>query len=49
MNQVDQFIERTREQLTKSLDEGGAGLTDDEAKILINKTFSQNLPGTRII
>jgi hypothetical protein len=45
---VDQFIDRTREQLTKSLDEGGAGLTDDEAKILINKTFSQNLPGTRI-
>jgi hypothetical protein len=45
---VDQFIDRTREQLTKSLDEGGAGMTDDEAKILINKTFSQNLPGTRI-
>jgi hypothetical protein len=45
---VDQFIDRTREQLTKSLDEGGAGLTDDEAKILINKTFSQNLPGTRL-
>jgi len=45
---IDQFIDRTREQLTKSLDEGGAGLTDDEAKILINKTFSQNLPGTRI-
>jgi hypothetical protein len=45
---IDQFIDKTREQLTKSLDEGGAGLTDDEAKILINKTFSQNLPGTRI-
>jgi hypothetical protein len=45
---VDQFIDRTREQLTKSLDEGGAGLSDDEAKILINKTFAQNLDGTRL-
>jgi hypothetical protein len=45
---VDQFIDRTREQLTKSLDEGGAGMTDDEAKILINKTFAQNLDGTRL-
>ena len=45
---TDQFIDRAREQLTKPLDQGGAGLTDDEAKILVNKTFSQNLPGTRI-
>ena len=45
---TDQFIDRAREQLTKSVDEGGAGLTDDEAKILVNKTFSQNIPGTRI-
>ena len=45
---VDQFLDRAREQLTKPLDQGGAGLTDDEAKILVNKTFSQNLQGTRI-
>jgi hypothetical protein len=44
----DQFVERAREQLTKPLDQGGAGMTKDEAKIFVNKTFAQNLEGNRI-
>jgi hypothetical protein len=44
----DEIIKALRTQLMKAAEDGGAGLTEKEAKVLASKTFAGNLPGTTI-
>ena len=46
--EVDATIKELKNQLTKSVDEGGAGLSKSDADILVKKQISENLPGTRL-
>jgi hypothetical protein len=45
---TDFFIKQMKDQLTKSTDEGGAGLDPKEVDKLIRKTFGNNNPGTAL-
>ena len=46
--EVDAAIKELKNQLTKSVDEGGAGLSKSDADVLVKKQFAENLPGTRV-
>jgi hypothetical protein len=41
-------INKLREKLLTSKEEGGPGLSEDAVNLLINKTFQNNLPGTNL-
>jgi hypothetical protein len=45
---VDDVVKQVKEQLTKSQDEGGAGLDPKDVDKIINKTFGNNNPGSAL-
>ena len=45
---TDDFIKQIKDQLTRSTDEGGAGLDAKEVDKIINKTFGNNNPGSAL-
>jgi hypothetical protein len=45
---VDDIVKKVKEQLTRSQDEGGAGLDPKDVDKIINKTFGNNNPGSAL-
>ena len=45
---VDDIVKQVKEQLTRSQDEGGAGLDPKDVDKIINKTFGNNNPGSAL-
>ena len=46
--EVDTAIKELKDQLTKPVADGGAGISKSDADVLVKKQFAENLPGTRI-
>jgi hypothetical protein len=46
--EVDTTIRELKDQLTKPVADGGAGISKSDADVLVKKQFAENLPGTRI-